>query len=74
MSIASMKSSMRQDDTEIVLHQSPVQQPYWQVQEKLKERIIQIVSNENSKHSQVIVSILKYQIDLDTKLDNIKRR
>lgn len=74
MSIASMKSSMRQDDTEIVLHQSPVQQSNWQVQEKLKERIIQIVSNENSKHSQVIVSILKYQIDLDTKLDNIKRR
>ena len=35
---------------------------------------MEVVSDEKSRHSQVIVAIMKYQIDLDSKLDDIKRR
>ena len=31
-----------------------------------------VLQKENARHSQIIVEILKFQIDIDTKLDNIK--
>lgn len=36
--------------------------------------MLKVLDKENCRHSQVIVEILKFQILLDTKLDNLKRK
>jgi hypothetical protein len=36
--------------------------------------VLKVLGKENCQHSQIIVEILKFQILLDTKLDNLKRK